>query len=1615
MQQNPALAAVIVLFLTLQVSLVAAQLQVYQCFDITPSLSSSFSTGETKLNITIQFSREVSVTRSLHETKDMFTDFSSDNQLLNYLNQKVEYTDFNIPSEAAVYLLSGTATNHKPSILKRFSRSKVLFGFESLPLVTEFSLIVSNSFRIGSYENEFSSKWTISRTNMIKTENTTGAVNFCIQTFNTTNITHTTPPGDSATEITYEEISNKITFKSNFKELSVTEFNIDGEDYELKQPFHVVPTKQDSLLSEAKFAGYTAPNFEISQGNRNNMTNLTVEHVVSESYVQKLLDDFPGSNTTFMVRDYTFAYKNFYEYPVHTIWRLLDTGEIVNNLAYWYDYTAEMTFSNGERIRIIAEHVNGRTYRLWKIIYLESINGKTCSTGSARNSQCVTCSNVAHGWMSDNTRIYEIMNITSTTHTQSATFDIEVSKQNYSISSATNVANSVDEKVHIEISDRDVDQTIDVLKNHKIIFPARFNIDSYVSISYLLFVNSQFVSEYNSDSIGTGPKVWNSISQQEFCSSSQGSGLKNQLSHFLQNWNQENIGKFSGYYNRFLLNDVQFVKNPACLGADCLYHHFKIQFSKMQKSSVSMNISVDASIIGLKEPTAFISELEMIVNTTRKYENTAKIYANITNSGDFSGNFTVSMNCTNNIIYSGHSIQRTLDAYETIILQFLIISNSKITSNESCTVIANIEKKKLWSNNLKNVNRTMKIQIFDGYLMKLPEFCFGKNSSDSTVCSSHGNCIDENNCTCSNGYTGNECQYPFCFGMNSTDPDVCSKRGICNQPDSCNCSFGYVGSSCEYISCFGKNSSSNSVCSSHGTCISPNKCSCTSGYTGNECEYPICYGKNSTDSAVCSSHGICTSPNKCNCSSGFSGNECKIPICFSKNGSDPNVCSGNGVCSSPNQCSCDVDFTGKDCQYPICFGKNSTDPNACSSHGNCITKNQCACNSGYVGFSCEFSICDGTNSNESTVCSSCGNCLSPNNCNCTAGYTGNNCQLFICFGKNSSSNSVCSSHGTCISPNKCSCTSGYTGNECEYPICYGKNSIDPQVCSGKGECKSSNGCICNSGFMGTECNIAICFGNSATDSNVCSGNGECSSPDKCDCKPSYSGNQCQFTECFNKNSSNSMVCSGNGNCLSLNNCSCSEGYFGSECSNTTCQGILSSNSSVCSGKGVCQKLDQCLCDNGFNGTNCEICLNSKKLSSLIPLNVSDSNHLFVKSRNTHHRNIDIDFEIKCKGIFLKNPRKKCSNITTGNECQWESNFKLIGEITSKFLNTTCTTNSNYTKRVFDSCFEDGMKSVESHHKIDLCKLVDSEYFDKFQQVPPPNFDYHQSPTEAVKILGASMNFSNKTATFKFQLSNSKQIAKFHPILNCSTGIVSKTAISSFVHSVGNHSIYMDLDMLAEEYECSLSFFVEPSACWENEEDKFFIKFSVPKTKTATAAAGYDATWIFVTTPLGVLFLLLICCIILTPLLLLLIFRGKKSYTLLKTISSRNMKANFSTLNLPCEWCFNNPSKYLIQLKKGNEIKLIKICGNPNCFYEHMRVGVADIEKIKSLENQKEISVEDFLVKKMKFHEDILLVKSKKFEIPLEVVVQDQTPPVQSVKMKTEFYVDPKFSIDKYQV
>jgi hypothetical protein len=131
-----------------------------------------------------------------------------------------------------------------------------------------------------------------------------------------------------------------------------------------------------------------------------------------------------------------------------------------------------------------------------------------------------------------------------------------------------------------------------------------------------------------------------------------------------------------------------------------------------------------------------------------------------------------------------------------------------------------------------------------------------------------------------NFFTSSSCAFN-CFGKPSTDPTVCSGNGNCTFIDTCTCKSGFTGSQCEtapIFTCFGKQSNDPKVCSGNGTCVATNICNCINGHTGNQCQMePVfnCFGKQSNDPKSCSGFGSCVGNNTCSCPQGFTGNECQ--------------------------------------------------------------------------------------------------------------------------------------------------------------------------------------------------------------------------------------------------------------------------------------------------------------------------------------------------------------------------------------------------------------------------------------------------------------------------------------------------------------------------------------------------------------------------------------------------------------------------------------------------------------------------------------------------------------------------------------------------------------------
>lgn len=430
--------------------------------------------------------------------------------------------------------------------------------------------------------------------------------------------------------------------------------------------------------------------------------------------------------------------------------------------------------------------------------------------------------------------------------------------------------------------------------------------------------------------------------------------------------------------------------------------------------------------------------------------------------------------------------------------------------------------------------------------------CFGRDTSDPNVCSSHGTCVGQDDCDCTGNYFGDDCSITTCFGSLSNETDVCSGRGLCFPQDTCTCADGYEGDECQYVFCNNINATDPNVCNGRGTCEDNRLCNCDTGYSGSYCQFLTCNSVSSKDPSVCSGHGECVDIDTCNCTEAYSGSDCDVYTCYDVSKDDSSVCSAHGNCVGSDECACFGGWTGDECDLNTCFGIERSDPQVCSGHGQCLGADQCNCQTGWNQDDCSIPECSGITANDSSVCWGNGECLVPEACACTDGYFGKYCKEFFCSCEPPQSPYVCSGHGECVGANNCTCDVGYFGENCQFAVCFGIESTESEeVCSGHGDCERANNCNCDDGWAGDECEHPICFGRSegfsGSRSVVCNGHGTCESPDTCSCDGTFRNEDCTTPYCFGEWHQD-MVCShGQGTCSAPDTCTCDSGYSGEAC------------------------------------------------------------------------------------------------------------------------------------------------------------------------------------------------------------------------------------------------------------------------------------------------------------------------------------------------------------------------------------------------------------------------------------------------------------------------------------
>ena len=104
-------------------------------------------------------------------------------------------------------------------------------------------------------------------------------------------------------------------------------------------------------------------------------------------------------------------------------------------------------------------------------------------------------------------------------------------------------------------------------------------------------------------------------------------------------------------------------------------------------------------------------------------------------------------------------------------------------------------------NNQNNANTFFSVGVEERVGSNITSWtCNGVDKNDASVCNSHGTCTAQNVCSCTGGYTGNNCQIAptwSCSGIDKNNASVCSSHGTCTAQDVCSCTGGYSGTNCE--------------------------------------------------------------------------------------------------------------------------------------------------------------------------------------------------------------------------------------------------------------------------------------------------------------------------------------------------------------------------------------------------------------------------------------------------------------------------------------------------------------------------------------------------------------------------------------------------------------------------------------------------------------------------------------------------------------------------------------------------------------------------------------------------------------------------------------------------
>merc|ERR1711907_364032 len=198
-------------------------------------------------------------------------------------------------------------------------------------------------------------------------------------------------------------------------------------------------------------------------------------------------------------------------------------------------------------------------------------------------------------------------------------------------------------------------------------------------------------------------------------------------------------------------------------------------------------------------------------------------------------------------------------------------------------------------------------------------------------CYNGGSCIAPDTCTCTDGYSGFDCNTPLCRHLQPSGKVTgCLNAGICISRDECEC----IQTDSQLYT------------------VHPESARGLTGWTGTDCSIPMCiqgfFDAFCTDLAQapagegcyrCSNGGNCTAPDFCTCAPEWTGYDCQIPVCTQ-------VVSGGTLLELAT-----VD-AAKVQQYELdpCFSEGLFHWNGVYiGQGNCTKPNVCTCFCNKIG------------------------------------------------------------------------------------------------------------------------------------------------------------------------------------------------------------------------------------------------------------------------------------------------------------------------------------------------------------------------------------------------------------------------------------------------------------------------------------------------------------------------------------------------------------------------------------------------------------------------------------------------------------------------------------------